>query len=76
MRVSITLLGFVLKIKRQENNMNGNRFIEVTSKFTSPSALVDAYHDGELSRQLVLEVLDFAWAEYEEDEITGWISLH
>ena len=56
--------------------MNGNRFIEVTSKFQSPALLVEAYHDGELSRQLVLEALDFAVVNYSEDEITGWISLH
>lgn len=56
--------------------MEHDKFLEVTRKFTSPVMLLEAYHDGELPRKLVIDTLEFSMASYSEDEISGFISLN
>ncbi len=55
--------------------MNDQEFMTLADKFQSPDALLDAYHDGELSREIVIETLDYSMCDYYEDDITGFISL-
>ena len=55
--------------------MNDQEFMTLIEKFQSPDALLDAYHDGELSREIVIETLDYSMCDYYEDDITGFISL-
>lgn len=56
--------------------MEHGKFFEVTRKFNSPTVLLEAYHDGELQRKLVIDVLEFSMVDYFEDEITGFITLN
>lgn len=55
--------------------MNDQKITALLNKFKSPDALLDAYHDGELSREIVIETLDYSMCDYYEDDITGFISL-
>tara|TARA_R110000772_G_scaffold26558_1_gene68394 strand:+ start:574 stop:768 length:195 start_codon:yes stop_codon:yes gene_type:complete len=55
--------------------MNDQEFMTLADKFQSPDALLGAYHDGEIDREIVIEALDYSLFDYYEDDITGLISL-
>ncbi len=55
--------------------MKNQEFKMLTGKFQSPDALLDAYHDGEIDREIVIETLDYSMCDYHEDDLTGFISL-
>ena len=55
--------------------MNDQEFMTLIEKFQSPDALLDAYHDGELSREIVIETLNYSLFDYCEDDMTGLIWL-
>lgn len=55
--------------------MKNQEFKMLTDKFQSPDALLDAYHDGEIDREIVIETLDYSMCDYHEDDLTGFISL-